>query len=153
MDCQFQHLRRGAECPNCDQRELRRDYTKPPRRVCKAKEQLPAKKKPCDQPGLKQMAYNYAAAVKKWKAAGKPRRSEPEITRIHIICAGDENTPPCEHFVAGLRPHCGLCGCTCSQGQNPIFNKIAMATESCAADPPKWMAEVLTTEDTEDTEK
>lgn len=95
------------------------------------------KKTPCSEPGLAQLAYNYGTAYKKWKRAGKPRRSAEEIERIHAICQA------CEHFVAGVRPHCGLCGCTCSEGQNPLLNKLAMATEEqCPDNPPRWVSQM-----------
>lgn len=85
---------------------------------------------------VKQMVYNYAEAVKKWQAAGCPKRSEGEIERIFAICKA------CEHFEdSNLRPHCTLCGCTCSMGKRPLFNKLAMATETeCPDNPPRWVS-------------
>lgn len=87
-------------------------------------------------PGLVQKAWNYAKAVTKWKAAGSPERSQPEIDRIMSICEA------CEHFRGkGTRPHCNLCGCSLSRIPDGLKSKIAMATESCPLDPPRWVAE------------
>lgn len=148
--CRFPSLQRGATCLECGYilllthnrdpgRVCHKPGTKPPReshrpRVkTKSASEQPAK--PCNEPGLATLAYNYGTAYKKWKRAGKPRRSAEEIERIHAICQA------CEHFVAGVRPHCGLCGCTCSEGQNPLLNKLAMATEEqCPDNPPRWVS-------------
>lgn len=84
------------------------------------------------EPSLAKKAWDYCKAVAAWKLAGSPRRSEEEVQRIFAICQA------CEHFIDEGRPHCGICGCGCGEGSNPMTNKIAMATEVCPDDPPRW---------------
>ena len=75
----------------------------------------------------------YACAVTKWIAAGRPTRSQE---RIDAILAA--NCEPCEHFSGTA---CKLCGCRINKSPEAWRNKLAMATEACPLDPPKWEAE------------
>lgn len=87
------------------------------------------------EPGTATQTWHYASAVWKWKAAGSPSRSQPEIDRILAICQD------CPEFIDDARPRCRLCGCSINAAPNGLVNKIAMATESCPAKPPKWEKE------------
>lgn len=67
---------------------------------------------------------NWREANRRWEAAGKPVRSDEEITEIVAICQG------CEHYNAKVQ-QCRLCGCFCRNKGMARFNKPKMATESC----------------------
>ena len=71
------------------------------------------------------MAMNYAAAVYKWNKAGKPKRSNSEVNRIHSqVCT------PCPYYRhASLT--CGKCGCSVNSKADALDNKIVMETENC----------------------
>ena len=92
-------------------------------------------KPPRKKPSYIRQAWNYAAAVKRWIAGGGPRRSQDEIDRIFAICQA------CPYFANTKKPHCRLCGCSLGTAPDGLKNKLAMATESCPANPPKWTAE------------
>jgi len=47
----------------------------------------------------------------------------------------------CPHFSANAKK-CRKCGCGV-RGAQSIFNKLAMPTESCPDDPPRWTKEVV----------
>jgi hypothetical protein len=124
MYCEWTCLQKGCICPRCGY-ILKRDYTGPPKRECE---------KENAEPSLSKKAWNYAAAVARWKLAGSPTRTKEEIAELFAICKS------CPHFVDDSRPHCGLCGCSCGEGAEPLKNKLAMRTEeSCPDDPPRWV--------------
>jgi hypothetical protein len=75
----------------------------------------------------------YAAAIAKWIAAGRPTRSQEQIDAILATHCG-----PCEHF---KNEACNQCGCKVNKHHAAWRNKLAMATEACPLDPPKWGAE------------
>jgi hypothetical protein len=86
-------------------------------------------------------------AKKRWKEAGSPVRSPERAAYIY-----NEICRPCEHFretgLAFVKEHCGVCGCPLSASvDDPLANKIALATESCPltlekhGEPPRWEAE------------
>jgi hypothetical protein len=71
----------------------------------------------------------YLDARAKWKAAGKPTRSDEEVQRIYAeICQ------PCPEF--NRFGSCRICGCRLSKRPKALLNKIAWATESCPIE--KW---------------
>ncbi len=76
--------------------------------------------------------WSYARAVAHWKAAGSPLRTQEQIEAALAICQ------TCEHYTAAKRPHCKICGCLLNSAPHGLANKIAMATEHCPLDPPKW---------------
>jgi hypothetical protein len=77
------------------------------------------------------------SAVAKWIAAGRPTRSQEQIEAIlTTIC--DAKPVPCEHFRNGS---CDLCGCKINANPSALRNKLAMGTESCPLDLPRWTAE------------
>lgn len=86
------------------------------------------------EPGMLAKAWNYSEAVTRWKLAGSPTRSQAEIDAILTICKA------CPFYTETDRPRCRKCGCSVNNQPNGITNKIAMATESCPLDPPKWEA-------------
>lgn len=67
---------------------------------------------------------NYAKAVTKWFANGRPVRSDEEVGKLLDICKG------CEHYNAE-RSACKICGCNLNLSQNAMVNKLRMATEHC----------------------
>lgn len=119
--CEFPSLTIGDRCSRCGY-ELTRTYNRPPVRQC-------------ESPSLSQKVWNYTKAVTRWKLAGSPTRDQAEIDRILSICKA------CPYYVEDKRPHCNLCGCSCNAQAEGLQNKIAMATESCPLDPPKWTSD------------
>ena len=75
----------------------------------------------------------YAKAMARWIAAGRPTRTQEQIDAILTTHCG-----PCEHFTNGA---CGKCGCKVNRNPEAWRNKLAMGTEACPLDPPKWEAE------------
>lgn len=68
---------------------------------------------------------NYASAVRRWVAAGRPVRSDKQVAEIYENhCSG------CQMFDAEKQA-CKSCGCAVSKGSFPLTNKLKMATESC----------------------
>ena len=87
-----------------------------------------------DEPiGIIQQASSYAIALAKWIAAGRPTRSQEQIDAILATHCG-----PCEHF---KNEACNQCGCKVNKHHAAWRNKLAMGTEACPLDPPKWAAE------------
>jgi hypothetical protein len=88
-------------------------------------------------PSLPGQAVAYVSAVARWIAAGRPTRSQGRIDEIlTTIC--DAKPVPCEHFRSGS---CDLCGCKINANPSALRNKLAMGTESCPLDLPRWTAE------------
>ena len=75
---------------------------------------------PIDVPRPRQ-AWSYLQAVTRWVLAGRPRRSQEEISRLLAICRR------CPHYRLG---RCALCGCRLGGG-SPLTSKLAMATKHC----------------------
>lgn len=84
-------------------------------------------------PSTIQKAGLYATAIAKWIAAGRPTRTQEQIDAILA-----EHCGPCEHYSGTA---CKLCGCRINKSLEAWRNKLAMGTESCPLDPPKWRAE------------
>lgn len=92
---------------------------------------------PARKPSVIRQAWSYARAIGKWKIAGSPVRSQKRIDEILSICQA------CPMFaMSGKRPHCKVCGCSMNSAPDGLNNKIAMATEKCPLNPPKWGADV-----------
>ena len=127
--CQLELVEPGlVRCPECS-RTLRvpNDNWKRYRLTCpggkayEKREKLPQ--------SFTARARRYSGAIAKWISAGRPKRSEEEIENIYEnICK------PCEHYNAN--GSCSMCGCRITRSQRALFNKLAMATESCPVD--KW---------------
>jgi hypothetical protein len=65
----------------------------------------------------------WAAAVGKWIAAGRPVRSDEEVQTIHKVF--------CKPCYLCHKNTCLECSCFVRNEGSPIFNKIKMATEHC----------------------
>jgi hypothetical protein len=68
-------------------------------------------------------AVNYAKALRRWVAAGRPERTDAEIEQLF-----DDHCSKCSMFQNGV---CNSCGCPASKDQPAIRNKLRMATEKC----------------------
>lgn len=112
----------GVRCENCGEW---RDKARA--RVCEKNE---------TEPGIARKVSNYSKAVEKWIAAGSPMRTQEEIASIFSICE------VCPRFTNEGRPRCKLCGCSVNKSPDGLWNKIAMATEGCPDNPPRWTADV-----------
>jgi hypothetical protein len=64
---------------------------------------------------------NFASAMARWVAAGRPMRTQSEIDERLAICQA------CPELVDN---HCAKCGCACVE-TNQLMNKLALATEKC----------------------
>ena len=76
---------------------------------------------PTDLPPLLVRGLNFAAAMFRWVAAGRPVRSQSEIDERLAICQS------CPQLVENV---CQKCGCACVE-ENSVLNKLALATEKC----------------------
>jgi hypothetical protein len=77
-------------------------------------------------PPMSIQLWSYKEALIKWKKAGRPKRSQEEVERLHsTFCAA-----PCEWYDEKWG-RCKGCGCAVSVGSWAIFNKLAMETEHC----------------------
>lgn len=136
MLCQLIPSKRVGEatiyvCPSCERR------TKPlkvpankVRRQCTATEQVVA-------PGIIQRARHYKTAIEKWIDAGKPIRTDEEVTRIVEQACGN-----CDLFNGKICLH-DKCGCNIKLPTEErvsliaiaispaMTNKVRMATEDC----------------------
>ena len=72
----------------------------------------------------------YARALTRWIKNGREVRSNNDIRELY-----DNICSRCEDFDAG-RGACGICGCRVNTSDNPLVNKLAMATEACPKE--KW---------------
>jgi hypothetical protein len=128
--CTFTTPTAGTPCELCG-RVLHRDLFPGEifRQACPGK---PLEQREHKEPSLAKQAWNYGKAVAKWKLAGSPTRTEAEIAERFAICEA------CEFFSTKTRPHCTICGCTCSETTDGLKSKLAMRTETCPLDPPKW---------------
>ena len=85
-----------------------------------------------NSPEVIRMIKRYLLAQTKWIEAGKPLRSTKQIKDIYAICK------QCEHFGKDLfGTKCKICNCRLHPSKKRI-NKIAMATEICPDNPPRW---------------
>lgn len=85
-----------------------------------------------ERPSLVQRAVNFGVAYRRWRAAGKPKRSKERIAEImETHCA------PCEFFKNGVCWHV-KCGCAVD-AEEKFRNKLAWGTEACPDG--KWDAE------------
>jgi hypothetical protein len=86
-------------------------------------------------PSALKMAANYGTALARWTLAGRPTRSQSRINELLAICHA------CEFFDRP-RGRCLKCGCPVNDRPEAGRNKLAMATESCPDEPPRWTADV-----------
>lgn len=91
-----------------------------------------------NSPEVIEMIKRYTNAQVKWYKAGKPLRTDEEIKEIFSICQS------CQHFKKDLiGSKCNICGCRLHSTRKKV-NKIAMSTESCPDNPPRWNAKITT---------
>jgi len=124
----------------------KRKSDKPPKRNCPKKltpEQLEERKrKACEEAEALRpegeklgwdfgMVCRYAAALKKWVAAGRPTRTDEEVEAIKAICKSDE----CKKYEP-IEGRCRACGCKIHTPGITILSKAKLATETCPKD--KW---------------
>lgn len=91
---------------------------------------------------MRKQVLSYAAARKRWKQAGKPKRSREEME--HIL---REVCQPCDHYqkIVSDVGRCRLCGCALNLGEK--LNKLLWATEPCPAKRPRFVASVIIDDD------
>lgn len=127
----------GVKCPVCGAWRTKRI-----RRVCRPgmagrtsrSEERPTAPKSASPPrsSILRLAWRYLIAqvreriVAKWHAL--PQRVIDE--RLAICKA-------CPHYAAA-RHRCKLCGCCGGSGQSKWLNKLALASEECPDNPPRW---------------
>jgi len=147
IDCPFTlNAETGLwQCPDCGW-TYKRKTEKPPRRNCPAKvtpeqlaqreaaraeqeEQAKREAEALRPEGEKlgwtfEMVCRYAAALKKWVAAGRPTRVDEEVAAIEAICKQCEKYEPIEG-------RCSVCGCKILTPGITIMSKAKLATEKC----------------------
>lgn len=75
------------------------------------------------------IAKQFLNAHKRWKSAGKPKRSPERMLEIY-----KQHCRDCEHNVVKLGiPRCNKCGC-CISSNRQYLNKLLFATEACPED-------------------
>lgn len=78
-----------------------------------------------EYPGMPTQLSNYWTAVKRWIKAGRPKRSDKEVARIHSqFCS------KCDWYDKEMQ-RCKGCGCKVKPQGAALLNKIKMATETC----------------------
>lgn len=89
------------------------------------------------EPGLLRLGLNVTTALAKWVAAGSPVRSPARVKELLAICQA------CPFMATRKNGEkwCGKCGCPVNNSPDARRNKLAMATEACPLDPPRWTAE------------
>lgn len=103
-----------APCEEC--REKERQYAKTHDKV-----DVP------EYPALVAQLVSWKEAVRKWRAAGKPTRTDEEVAEIkNKFC----NRVNCDWFDPE-KNRCRGCGCKVTNGGVAVLNKIRMATEHC----------------------
>ena len=70
-------------------------------------------------------ASRYASAAVTWLLAGRPVRSDEEVSRIYAQVCG-----PCDAFLPD-KGTCGVCGCRVNKSRAGLVNKIRQATQHC----------------------
>ncbi len=82
----------------------------------------------------------YRQEKEKWKAAGKPERTDERVAEIY-----DTHCAPCENYIPipllTNRGQCGICSCLLSRDSESA-NKIRWATTRCPLEEPKWTEDV-----------
>ena len=76
-------------------------------------------------PNLMDKVVNYAAAVRKWVAAGRPERTDEECEQIY-----NDHCSKCSMYDK-VKKICNSCGCPANTDQPALRNKLKMGTEEC----------------------
>jgi len=83
-----------------------------------------------EYPALHLQLMSWKEAVRKWREAGKPKRTDEEVSEIkRKFC----NEAACTWFDPE-KNRCKGCGCRVTEGGIAVLNKIRMATEHCPRD-------------------
>ena len=77
------------------------------------------------EPTLPQRVAHYATALRKWRAAGYPTRTDAEVAACLAKCE-----EPCPKWDA-VKTRCKVCGCNVNASGFAVANKARMATEVC----------------------
>jgi len=96
---------------------------------CREKErEMMAKQVPTPEfPSLMVQLITWKEAVRKWRAAGRPNRTDEQVAEIkNKFC----NKVNCSWFDPE-KNRCKGCGCKVTNGGVAVLNKIRMATEHC----------------------
>jgi hypothetical protein len=81
---------------------------------------------PPNYPPLTVQAWTYKEALIRWHKAGRPKRTQEEVEKIHKeFCAA-----PCNWYDPDQQ-RCKGCGCKVTIGSVAVFNKLKLATEHC----------------------
>lgn len=142
------------ECPRCQRSHTSRAIPTPIRCACGVVDGLgdhvTTVEVPDPPPGLLKKVGNYARAVSRWRAAGRPERTDDEVDALFRLCQ------QCDRFSNG---HCTHKNCGCSlltvASENEswiglisrgLANKLRMSTEACpdgkwaaTASKPRWI--------------
>lgn len=86
-------------------------------------------------PGTIAKGVRYSKAMLRWIKAGKPTRTEEQINELLVICKS------CDFFNSEANA-CSKCGCNINSQVSGLKNKLAMATERCPDNPPRWVESV-----------
>jgi len=78
-----------------------------------------------EYPAMGEIVTNYWQAVKNWIKAGRPKRTETEVKKIHDVYCSQ-----CDWYDKDAR-RCKGCGCAVKPTGGALLNKIKMATENC----------------------
>ena len=137
--CEFTRLaERHFECKACG-RNLRTKRDRPPIAACRC---LDVQSEILDEfradvaslgvtrdttVSLVRLFWHWHQAITRWKAAGKPIRTQAEMDAILVVCG------ECKHYEMrlGVFGYCKLCGCNVSGIPIGELNKIRMKTEVC----------------------
>ena len=83
-----------------------------------------------DRLGIKpEHIKHYADALIRWRAAGYPTRTQPEVEACLAVCVA------CEHYTKNGK--CRKCGCCVNNSKIAALNKAKMLTEQCPKG--KWL--------------
>ena len=81
--------------------------------------------RPPTGPGVAKRAANYAGALARWIAGGRPVRAPGDVEKLRLICAG------CRWY-NGERKTCTHARCGCAVGgAGALGDKLRWATEHC----------------------
>jgi len=159
MNCNFTYNLQSNiwYCPDCNDPLSKKSICHrqlcrlPPKRECKAKltpeqlaqreaaraeqEKLTAEECEALRPEGEKLGWTpamiktYSVALAGWIKAGRPIRSDEEVSTIIIIC---EN---CDKYNKD-KQRCSVCGCKINTSNLAIFNKARMGTQNCPIQ--KW---------------
>jgi len=93
-------------------------------------QEVPAEGEVPNYPPLSMQAWFYKEALIRWHKAGRPKRSDEEVTELL-----DGHCKTCSWYDPEQK-RCKGCGCAISEGSIAIFNKLRMGTEHCPQE--KW---------------